>query len=190
MFPTGYTTFFPNAAEYELNGAPRSWAVIPAMRHAMTVHSHSTYFLSLSPHALIMKPTLPLTSHIMAPKRIESLMLKDKPVVPPDSVIKTFSHLRGHNIDLVLTQDGEGLCQGSFVIRQGEWAKYFLDSWFDPLYRTYNFQKAEGHALVSSIYASIYFVGAHTKTNTGTRSTLFNGTLRCLPDWPLSLRPS
>ncbi|SLM33395.1 aspartate aminotransferase [Lasallia pustulata] len=143
----GYTTFFANAADYELHGAPRSWTVIPAIRHAMTVHPHSTYFLSLSPHALIMNPSLPLTSHIMAPKRIESLMLKDKPVVPPDSVIKTFSHLRGHNIDLVLTQDREGLCQGSFVIRQGEWAKFFLDSWFDPLYRAYNFQKAEGHAL-------------------------------------------
>lgn len=190
MFPTGYTTFFPNAADYELNGAPLSWAVIPAMRHAMTVHPHSTYFFSLSANGLIMKPSLALTSHIMAPKRIESLMLKDKPVVPPDSVIKTFSHLKGHSVDLVLTQDGEGLCQGSFVLRQGEWAKYFLDSWFDPLYRTYNFQKAEGHALVSSSYALIYFLRAQAKINMDTRSTLFNGTLRCLPDWLLSLRPS
>lgn len=190
MFSTGYTTFFANAADYELNGAPRSWAVIPATRHAMTVHPHSTYFLSLSPHALIMNPTLPLTSHIMAPKRIESLMLKDKPVVAPDSVIKTFSHLRGHNIDLVLTQDGEGLCQGSFVIRQGEWARFFLDSWFDPLYRTYNFQKAEGHALVCSSCALIYLELAHTKADAGTRSTLFNGILLYLRDWQSSRRPS
>ena len=190
MFSTGYTTFFANAADYELHGAPRSWTVIPAIRHAMTVHPHSTYFLSLSPHALIMNPSLPLTSHIMAPRRIESLMLKDKPVVPPDSVIKTFSHLRGHNIDLILTQDGEGLCQGSFVIRQGEWAKFFLDSWFDPLYRAYNFQKAEGHALVSSSCALIYLVGTHAETNTSTRNTWFNGILRCLPEWQLSLRTS
>jgi mannan polymerase II complex MNN11 subunit len=27
------------------------------------------------------------------------------------------------------------------------WAHYFLDSWFDPLYRAYAFQKAENHAL-------------------------------------------
>lgn len=77
-------------------------------------------------------------------------MLKDIPVVPPDSVIKTFSHLKGDKIDLVITQDGEGLCQGSFILRQGEWARFFLDTWFDPLYRSYNFQKAEGHALVSN----------------------------------------
>lgn len=114
----------------------------------MTLYPYSTYFFSLSPHALIMNPSLSLTSHILSPNRLESLMLKDKPVVPPDSVIKTFSHLKGDKVDLVLTQDMEGLCHGSFVIRQGDWAKFFLDSWFDPLYRNYNFQKAERHALV------------------------------------------
>lgn len=114
----------------------------------MTLYPHSTYFFSLSPHALIMNPSLSLNKHILAPQRLESLMLKDKPIVPPDSVIRTFSHLKGDKIDLILTQDTEALCQGSFVVRQGEWARFFLDSWFDPLYRNYNFQKAEGHALV------------------------------------------
>ena len=95
-----------------------------------------------------MNPDITLSSHITSPKHLESLMLKDVPVVPPDSVIKTFSHLKGDKIDLMLTQDGEGLCQGSLILRQGEWARFFLDTWFDPLYRSYNFQKAEGHALV------------------------------------------
>ena len=74
-------------------------------------------------------------------------MLVDKPVVPPDSVIKTFSHLKGERVDFVLSQDKDGLAGGSFFVRSGEWAKYFLDAWYDPLYRSYNFQKAEGHAL-------------------------------------------
>ena len=95
-----------------------------------------------------MNTSLSLDAHITEKRRLESLMLKDKPVVPPDSVIKTFSHLKGERIDIVLTQDKEGLCQGSFLIRRGDWAQFFLDSWFDPLYRSYNFQKAEGHALV------------------------------------------
>ena len=98
-----------------------------------------------------MNPSLSLESHILEKTRLESLMLKDKPVVPPDSVIKTFSHLKGDKIDVVLTQDGEGLCQGSLILRRGDWARFFLDTWFDPLYRSYNFQKAEGHALVSHL---------------------------------------
>ena len=96
-----------------------------------------------------MNPSVDIRTQITEKKKLESMMMRDKPVVPPDSVIRTFSHLRGDKIDLILTQDGEGLCQGSFILRRGEWAKFFLDTWFDPLYRSYNFQKAEGHALVS-----------------------------------------
>ncbi len=95
-----------------------------------------------------MDPSVNLNTYILGKKKLEELMLRDIPVVPPDSVIKTFSHLRGDKVDLILTQDGEGLCQGSFILRRGEWAKFFLDTWYDPLYRSYNFQKAEGHALV------------------------------------------
>lgn len=144
----GYATFFPIASEYDVEGSPRSWALVPSLRHAMATYPHSKYFFSLSPHALIMKPDVDMITHLLAPKRLEQLMLRDVSVVPPDSVIKTFSHLKGDKVDLVLTQDGEGLCQGSFIIRQTDWAKFFLDTWFDPLYRSYNFQKAEGHALV------------------------------------------
>ncbi|MCJ1362944.1 hypothetical protein MMC16_002050 [Acarospora aff. strigata] len=143
----GYATFFTSTTSYDLSGAPSSWSLIPSVRHAMTLYPHSTYFFSLSAHSLIMNPSLSLNTHILSPQRLESLMLKDKPVVPPDSVIKTFSHLKGDKIDLILTQDTEALCQGSFIVRQGDWARFFLDSWFDPLYRNYNFQKAEGHAL-------------------------------------------
>lgn len=85
----------------------------------------------------------------MSPNKLEDLLIRDQPIVPPDSVIKTFPHLKGKNIDLAMTQDKEGLAQGSFIIRKGDWARFFLDTWFDPLYRSYNFQKADTHALVS-----------------------------------------
>jgi len=122
--------------------------MVPGLRHAISAHPHSTYFFSLSPHSVIMDPTVDLKANILNKKTLEGLMIRDKSVVPPDSVIRTFSHLKGDKVDLVLTQDGEGLCQGSFILRRGEWSKFFLDTWFDPLYRSYNFQKAEGHALV------------------------------------------
>jgi mannan polymerase II complex MNN11 subunit len=118
------------------------------MRHAMTKFAHSTYFWNLDQNALIMNPDLTVESHIMAPKRLESQMLKNQPIVPPDSVIKTFPHLKGHQVDFVLTQDRDGLAPGSFIVRRGDWGKFFLDTWFDPLYRSYNFQKADIHALV------------------------------------------
>ncbi|EHL00281.1 putative Sphingosine-1-phosphate lyase [Glarea lozoyensis 74030] len=94
-----------------------------------------------------MNPELKVETHIMDKKRIESLMIKDQPIVPPDSVIKTWPHLKGENVEFVLTQDKDGLAQGSFILKRGDWSKFFLDTWFDPLYRSYNFQKADTHAL-------------------------------------------
>lgn len=156
LFIVGYAAFFPIASEYDVEGSPRSWALVPSLRHAMATYPRSKFFFSLSPHALIMKPDVNLYTQLLAPKRLEQLMRRDVSVVPPDSVIKTFSHLKGDKVDLVLTQDGEGLCQGSFIIRQTDWAKFFLDTWFDPLYRSYNFQKAEGHALVCFYYLILF----------------------------------
>ena len=169
----GYATFFPDVSDYDYGNSPRSWAVVPALRHAMTKYPQSTYFFNLSPHALIMNPKISLTSHVMDRKRLESIMLRDKPVVPPDSVIRTFTHLKGDKVDLVLTQDAEGLCQGSFILRRGEWAKFFLDTWFDPLYRSYNFQKAEAHALVGIFHLVSLLADLPTDfIRTGTRGPM------------------
>lgn len=94
-----------------------------------------------------MNPSIPLQSHVLTPAKLEKLMIVNEPVVPPDSVIKTFGNLKGERIDVVVTQDKDGISHSSFIVRNGEWAKYFLDAWFDPIYRSYNFQKAEQHAL-------------------------------------------
>lgn len=144
----GYTTFFPNTTDYDLTAsAPQSWSTIPSLRHAMTLWPHTPWLFYLSSSALIMEPKEPLEAKILEPRLLESLMIVDKPVVPPDSVIKTFPHLNGERVDFILTQDREGLAHDSLLIKTGDWAKFFLDTWFDPLYRSYNFQKAEAHAL-------------------------------------------
>lgn len=177
----GYQTFFPTSLDYDLAGAPRSWSKIPAMRHAMTKYPHSTYFWFLDQNSLIMNPDLSIEAHLMDHKRMDSLMLRDQPIVPPDSIIKTFPQLRGEHIDLAISQDKDGLSTGSFVLKRGEWAKFFLDTWFDPLYRTYNFQKAETHALVSSIAR---YCLRRQLTFTSNRNTSFNGTKPFSPSWP------
>ena len=86
--------------------------------------------------------------HLVADKVLDQVMIKGQSLVPPNSIIKTFSHTKGKEVDLVLTQDQEGISLGSFAIRNTEWAKFLLDTWYDPMYRNYNFQKAELHAMV------------------------------------------
>ncbi|KAK3315321.1 glycosyltransferase family 34 protein [Apodospora peruviana] len=143
----GYEAFFANIHDYDLKNAPPSWASVVATRHALTRFPEARYVWFLDQNAFIMNPRLSLEEHLMKPARLESLMIKGQPVVPPDSIITTFTHLKGPDVDFVLTQDKEGLSSGSFVVRNGEWAEFLLETWFDPIYRSYNFQKAETHAL-------------------------------------------
>ncbi|KAI2642222.1 galactosyl transferase GMA12/MNN10 family-domain-containing protein [Xylaria nigripes] len=143
----GYGTFIAKAGDYDLDGAPASWSKVVAMRHAMTKFPNCKYVWFLDQHALIMSPNSKVEEHVMGTPRLEDMMLKDQPIVPPESIIKTFSHLKADDVDLVITQDKEGLATSSLVLRNGEWAKFFLDTWFDPMYRSYNFQRAETHAL-------------------------------------------
>ncbi|KAL4780724.1 galactosyl transferase GMA12/MNN10 family-domain-containing protein [Aspergillus varians] len=145
----GYTNFFAELSDYEsyIGLSPRSWGIIPAVRHAMAKHPSSTYFFHLDVNALFMNPTESLESRLLNKHRLESLMRRDVSVVPFNSIIKTFSHLRPEDIDLIVTNDAEDLNMGSFVLRQGEFARFLLDTWFDPLYRKYNFAKAETHSL-------------------------------------------
>ena len=123
----------------------------------MTQFPGSTFFWYLDATALIMTPSIAIHTQVLAPSRLESSILTNHPVVPPDSVIKTFGSMKGDRIDMVLSQDRDGLASSSFVVRNGEWAKFFLDTWFDPVYRTYNFQKAEAHALEHIVQYAVDF---------------------------------
>ncbi|CAN8103603.1 unnamed protein product [Discula destructiva] len=143
----GYATFFPNVGDYEMGRAPRSWTKVVAMRHALTLHPDATYFWYVDVDTFIMNSQLSVERDVMAAGRLEQTMIVDHPVVPPDSIIKTFSHLSGAGVDLVLTQDKDGLATSSFILRNSEWSRFFLETWFDPIYRSYNFQKADLHAL-------------------------------------------
>lgn len=148
MSSTGYETLFAKVEDYDLKNAPESWAKVVATRHALAKFPDCHYIWYLDQDAFIMNTELKIEDHVMQSSRLDELMKKDFPVVPPDSIIKTFSHLKGQDVDFVLTQDKDGLSSGSFVVRNGEWAQFFLDTWFNPLYRSYNFQKLETHALV------------------------------------------
>ena len=145
----GYGTLFAKVGDYDLEGAPASWNKVVAVRHALTEYPEVRYVWYLDQDALIMNPALRVEEHVMGAARLEEAMIRDLPVVPPDSIIKTFAGLRADDVALAISQDKAGMAVGSFVLRNGDWARFFLDTWFDPLYRSYNFQKAELHTLVS-----------------------------------------
>lgn len=146
----GYAMFFPKVSDYDLKNAPAAWAKIVAMRHAMTEFPDAPYLWYVDLDTFIMNPHVTIERDIMPVAKLEEMMILDHPVVPPNSIIHTFSHLRGEDIEFVITQDKDGLATSSFMMKNSEWSRFFLETWFDPIYRSYNFQKAEKHALVSN----------------------------------------
>ncbi|EMR61794.1 putative glycosyltransferase family 34 protein [Eutypa lata UCREL1] len=143
----GYGTLFAKLGDYDLGGAPGTWTKVVATRHAITKFPDAKYIWYLEQDAFIMNPRLKVEDYVMGSSKLEAEMIKGLPVVPPDSIIRTFSDMKGDDVALAITQDKDGMAVGSFIVRNGEWAKFFLDTWFDPLYRSYNFQKAELHTL-------------------------------------------
>ncbi|KAK2697538.1 hypothetical protein QWA68_004263 [Fusarium oxysporum] len=143
----GYEAMIVQATDYDTGKSPRSWAKIIAMRHALSKYPDATYVWFLDQNAYIMELDKKLEEQVMNPAKLESLMIKDWSIVPPDSIIKTFSHLKGEDAGLVISQDEAGLVTNSYILKNGEWAKFFIETWMDPLYQSYNFQKAERHAL-------------------------------------------
>ncbi|KAF5630538.1 alpha-1 2-galactosyltransferase [Fusarium sp. NRRL 52700] len=143
----GYEAMIVRASDYDTGKSPRSWAKIIAMRHALSKYPDATYVWFLDQNAYIMELDKKLEEQVVKPTKLESLMIKDWSIVPPDSIIKTFSHLKGEDAGLVISQDEAGLVTNSYILKNGEWAKFFIETWMDPLYQSYNFQKAERHAL-------------------------------------------
>ncbi|KAF5666153.1 alpha-1,2-galactosyltransferase [Fusarium denticulatum] len=143
----GYEAMIVRVSDYDTGKSPRSWAKIIAMRHALSKYPDATYIWYLDQNAYIMELDKKLEEQVVNPAKLESLMIKDWSIVPPDSIIKTFSHLKGEDAGLVISQDEVGLVTNSYILKNGEWAKFFIETWMNPLYQSYNFQKAERHAL-------------------------------------------
>ncbi|KAK9366523.1 galactosyl transferase GMA12/MNN10 family-domain-containing protein [Lipomyces kononenkoae] len=129
------------------DAAKPGWYKLPLMRSAMRDNPGSTYFWYLDQNAIIMNPNLNIESHITETKRLNSLALRDIPVVPPDSNIRTYRHVPADRMKFIISQDHEGFQTGSFILKNGEYSRYVLDAWFDKLYQEYKFQKDEKSAL-------------------------------------------
>ncbi|KAK7203900.1 galactosyl transferase GMA12/MNN10 family-domain-containing protein [Myxozyma melibiosi] len=123
------------------------WKKMPLIRAAIDQHPRSDYFWYLDQNALIMNPNLNLEEHITDPKKLNTLVLRDIPIVPPDGTIRTYRHVPADRMKFIISQDHEGLQTGSFILKNEEYSKFVLDSWSDKLYQEYTFAKKDKGAL-------------------------------------------
>ena len=95
-----------------------------------------------------MNPAIPIHTHYLSPASLLALPLREIPVFPPETTTRTLS-LRAQppsQISLILTHGSGTLHTGSIIVRRGDYANFVLDSWNDPLVRSYGFPGEDRHA--------------------------------------------
>lgn len=107
----------------------------------------STRRLLTFQNAIIMNPNVNIRTEVLEPKKLTNVVLRDIPVVPPDSVIRTYKHVPADRMKFIITQDHDGFQPGSFILKNSLYADFVLDAWADSLYRKYSFAKDEKSAL-------------------------------------------
>lgn len=147
----GYGLYVRDVKDFDhrvIDPEKTEWKKLPLLRAAMQDHPGAKFYWYLDQNAIIMNPNLNLEEHILEPKRLNSLVLRDIPIVPPDSTIRTYRHVPADRMKFIISQDHEGLQTSSFILKNEEYSKYVVDAWFDKLYQEYTFAKKDKGALV------------------------------------------
>jgi hypothetical protein len=148
----GYVYQFLNISKYDIGGAHPVWAKLPAIVETFNLHPQAKWVWWLDLDAIIMTPTIDLREHLLAQHVLLNKMLKDTNINKPGGTekldIKTPANPDINKIDIIVSQDHNGLNAGSFWIRRSEFSRLFIDMWADPMYVRENWIAQEQDAMV------------------------------------------
>lgn len=144
-----------------INNIPRNrmasleFAKISLMREAMFSFSSSAWFWWLDQDAIIMNQDFDIgTGLVFNKKELSRVMFRDKPIVPPESIVHTYKRNSASKVKLIMLQNDLGINMSSFLVRQDQlYGRVLMDYLMDPLHRKYQgFQDAGiGKALDSAM---------------------------------------
>lgn len=131
------------------NNDHKSWTRLLILRAAMHAFPESKYFWYIDQDAVIVKYDIDLINYLLTPDKLNPLLLKDHPIVPPTGAIHTYKNIKPENVKFLITQDERGLNTNSFILVNDLYGKTLIEFWSDPLYRKYNnFPLRESSALM------------------------------------------
>lgn len=135
-----------NNPEQEHKLDPLEWAKVNLMREAMFAFSQAAWMWWLEQDAVIMNPKFDIGSQLVFDKEILSKnMIRDAPIIPPQSIIHTYKHVPADQIKFITTQNEAGISMNSYLIRNDQlYGRMLFDYLRDPLHRTYPGFRAAG----------------------------------------------
>lgn len=133
----GYTYQFLNVSKYNIGEAQPVWAKLPAIVEAFNLHPKAQWVWWLDLDALIMTPTVDLREYILSPEALEKKLLRGAEYNRPGqggTGVFSPKNQKFEDIEIIITQDQNGLNAGSFFIRRSEFTKILLSIWSDPFF--------------------------------------------------------
>lgn len=109
------------------------WDRLFALREVIEEYPNSEWFWLLEQDALIMDPAFSITNDLLNPEKLDAIMERDVPIVSPDSVIRTLKSSPADDAALILSHDHAGINTNSFIVRNGDFGKYLLETWIQPV---------------------------------------------------------
>lgn len=124
------------------------WTRVFAMKAAMFAFPDAKWFWYLDEDSLIMNMKLNLHDYILEPSALNSAMMKDQSLIPPNGIIKTYKNAKAESVRFIFVQSGQKIETNSFLVKNDYIARSMLDSWGDDLYMRYpNFPYGPDSAL-------------------------------------------
>ncbi|KAH0603472.1 uncharacterized protein H6S33_007794 [Morchella sextelata] len=133
----GYTYHFINISKYDIGGSHPVWAKLPAIAETFNTFPDAQWIWWLDLDALIMTPSVDLNELLLSHAALEKKILTGQTFNRPgggETEVATPEKFDVKNIDLIFSQDHNGINAGSFFIRRSHWTRMFMDIWADPVF--------------------------------------------------------
>lgn len=119
--------------------SPLEFAKIGIMREAMYSFPKTAWFWWLDQDAIITNHAFDIGSELVFDKtKLDKHIMRDMPIIPPESLIHTYSQVSAEQIRLIMLQDDLGMNAASFLIRNDPlYGQLLMDYLRDPLHRNY-----------------------------------------------------
>lgn len=148
----GYKYHFLNISKFDIAPAHPVWGKLPAIAETFETYPDAQWIWWLDLDAILMTPSVDLNELLLSHKALGEQLHKDQVLTNSGggkSNISTPKNPDVKKIDLIFSQDQNGINAGSFFIRRSEWSRTFLDVWADPLFVMRTWPGQEQDAVVS-----------------------------------------
>lgn len=111
--------------------------------------------------AMIMSPEIDLNRHVLSHASLDAKIMRNKEFLVSENKktgIFVSNDLKAKNIDIIVSQDHNGLNAGSFMLRRSKFTQLFVDFWSDPMFMVKDWPGKEQDTLVCYHHTSVWHI--------------------------------